>query len=345
MNLQVKHCETTARNRRGAPPNWYGLLVREHPDAGFMQAAWWPPVLQTLGWWSHEVRVAEAGAWRGGANIFAHRHSHNWAYYYLPDGPILHPKAEPSWGYSAATMQQVLAQIDLLREREDLPVSHLRLEAKNPLPPSLVPDFIAADGWVEPRTSQHIDLAHDDETLLANMTRKGRYNTNLALRKGVQVTMDNSPKGIADFLEIYYGTMGRKGAFMMDRHYLSTLCDNLIEYDAGGLFFASYQDMRLAAALTIFHGHTATYFFGGARNLHRNLKATCALQYGVMRHARDRGLQLYDLYGVSPPDQPHHQWASISEFKRQFGGVFVDYGPALDLVYDRAGYDAYLGRA
>ena len=109
----------------------------------------------------------------------------------------------------------------------------------------------------------------------------------------------------------------------------------------GAIFFAEYQGMRLATALVVYFGRRATYFYGGSLARYRRVMAPCLLHFEIMRRAKARGLEWYDLWGVAPEDEPEHPWANISAFKRKFGGVEVHLVPTLDLVYDQAAYDEY----
>ncbi|NKX50449.1 peptidoglycan bridge formation glycyltransferase FemA/FemB family protein, partial [Arthrobacter deserti] len=53
------------------------------------------------------------------------------------------------------------------------------------------------------------------------------------------------------------------------------------------------------------------------------------------------GRQLFDMWGVSPEDEPDHKWAGFSRFKRSFGGFEVEYPGTWDLPVNRLMYAAY----
>jgi len=53
------------------------------------------------------------------------------------------------------------------------------------------------------------------------------------------------------------------------------------------------------------------------------------------------GYEWYDLWGVAPENEADDAWASISVFKRKFGGQAVNLVPTLDYVYDAAAYEHY----
>ena len=35
---------------------------------------------------------------------------------------------------------------------------------------------------------------------------------------------------------------------------------------------------------------------------------------------REKAMRWFDFWGIAPPDEPDHNWAGITEFKRGFGG-------------------------
>ena len=112
--------------------------------------------------------------------------------------------------------------------------------------------------------------------------------------------------------------------------------------ERGSVFFAEHQGKRLAAAVVVYFGCRATYFFGGSLVRHRDVMAPYLLHFEIMRRARANGYEWYDLWGVAPQDEPNHRWGDISVFKRKFGGVEFKFVPTLDYVYDFAAYGRYL---
>jgi lipid II:glycine glycyltransferase (peptidoglycan interpeptide bridge formation enzyme) len=109
------------------------------------------------------------------------------------------------------------------------------------------------------------------------------------------------------------------------------------------IFFALYGGRRLAAALVVYFGRRATYFFGGSLAIHRSVMAPYLMHFEIMRSAKARGCDWYDLWGFTSGNDPNHPWWKFSVFKAKFGGVVHQFVPTLDYVYDAAAYDHYLG--
>jgi lipid II:glycine glycyltransferase (peptidoglycan interpeptide bridge formation enzyme) len=186
-----------------------------------------------------------------------------------------------------------------------------------------------------------VDLALSPEAILEQMKPKGRYNVRLAQRKGVRVVEDRTDRGYADFLALYRETFDRHGLKGHSDEYLQGLRDRVFPYDRGTILFAEYEGQRLAAALLLFHGDTATYKYGGSSLAHRNVMAPYLLHYDAMLRSKARGHRWYDFYGIAPKDEPEHRWADFSEFKRKFGGVELHFVPALERVYDEDAFRAW----
>ncbi|HTK57228.1 MAG TPA: peptidoglycan bridge formation glycyltransferase FemA/FemB family protein, partial [Gemmatimonadales bacterium] len=132
-------------------------------------------------------------------------------FYYLPEGPVLPEDDEDAAGVFAALM----AAIERRRQEDPLAISHLRIEPRWERTPGFLRDYelvpAVDDGFDEPRETSCVDLTLPETGILAQMHPKGRYNIALARRHGVTVTEDVTPRGIADFLDLYHAMVARKG--------------------------------------------------------------------------------------------------------------------------------------
>jgi lipid II:glycine glycyltransferase (peptidoglycan interpeptide bridge formation enzyme) len=226
-------------------------------------------------------------------------------------------------------------------------VSHLRIEPRWRHLPGFVRGFRPLsfpDVYTEPRSTLWIDLRPAENSILAQMKPKGRYNIHLAQRHGVSVIEDTSDQGLADFLRIYGRMAGRKEIAAKPPGYFRTLFSLLLPRRQISIFFAEYRGRRLSGALVVYFGRRATYFFGGSLAVHRCVMAPYLMQFEIMRSAKARGCEWYDLWGFDPGNEPDHPWRNISVFKAKFGGGVQYLVPTLDYVYDAAAYDDYVAR-
>lgn len=311
-------------------------------DAGFMQSSWWADFRLTTGYEHFGAVARHRGSIIGGAIVHKLVRDDGSCFYYVPEGPVLPP------GKSAAetVLETVLEGIDQRRAAEDETVSHLRIEPRwetvshylHDFQP--VPEFM--DAYMEPRDTLCIDLRPSEEDILAQMKPKGRYNVRVARKHGVAITEDPSERGLADFLTLYEEMTERQGIAAKPEDYFRDLVAILAHRDAGSVFLAELEGERIAAAIVVWFGRRATYFFGASTNRHRHVMAPYLLHFEIMRRARGLGCEWYDLWGVAPPGATEHPWAGISAFKRKLGGRETALVPTLDYIYDQAAYERYL---
>jgi peptidoglycan pentaglycine glycine transferase (the first glycine) len=320
------------------PERWqaWDRFVEARDDGGFMQASWWAHFRESIGFDHFGIVLRSDGRIVGGALVARWPFASGRCFYYIQDGPLL-PEGDEA--FAQQVFDALLDRIERHRRDDPERVSHLRIEPRWPqrrvaMHGFEAPDF--ADDYREPRHSLWLDLRGGDDALLARMKPKGRYNVRVAMRHGVSVESDDSPRGFDDFLRLYRRTMKRNALDPKPAAYFRELLARATP--APMLLFAQYQGRRIAAALVVTFGRRATYFYGGSLRLFRRTMVPYMLHAEAARRAGAAGCDWYDLWGVSPPDEPEHPWRAISEFKRKLGGVEIDRGPALDRVYDPQAY-------
>jgi peptidoglycan pentaglycine glycine transferase (the first glycine) len=310
------------------------------PDTGFMQSSWWADFRIAFGFDYFGVTLKDQGAIVGGALVTKYSYAPESCFYYVQDGPVV-PRDEAG---ANEVFEVVIEVIEKHRKNEKETVSHLRIEPRWQHLPEFVRGFqrrAFADRYFEARDTLCVDLRPSEEEILAQMKPKGRYNIRVAQRHGVSVVEDTSRRGVADFLRIYKRTVIRQELQAKPPGYFRRLISMLAPQHVS-IFFAEYQDKRLAACLVVYFGRRATYFYGGSLAQHRHVMAAYLLHFEMMRKARARGCEWYDLWGIAPENQPDHSWQNFSVFKRKFGGVEFNLVPTLDYVYDPAAYDHYV---
>jgi lipid II:glycine glycyltransferase (peptidoglycan interpeptide bridge formation enzyme) len=320
---------------------WDAWAEQTPLDVGFMQASWWADFRATVGYQHFGALAYGRDGIAGGAVVQKYPHASGSSFYYVQDGPVL-PRDDDDAQPVFAALQDA---IDRRRATEEDTISHLRIEPRWAALPPFVTGFAKPpfeDSYVEPRNTLLVDLSPPDEAVLARMTAKARYNVRVALRHGVTVVEDTSEQGVERFAEIYEETADRQGIEAKPRDYFQCLVAILSLLRRIGIFFAVHDGERLAAAIVVTFGRTATYFYGGSTSRRRNVMAPYLLHFEIMKRAAAAGCRWYDLWGVEPHGASGHSWHDISVFKRRFGGVELALVPTLDLVYDKAAYRRYL---
>ena len=101
------------------------------------------------------------------------------------------------------------------------------------------------------------------------------------------------------------------------------------------------ESTPIAAAFVYDSDDTRTYAHAAASFEHRNLSAGVVVVTNFILDAKRKGLKYVDLFGIAPEDQPDHEWAGFTKFKKSFGGESVEYPGTWDVPVTSLGYRAY----
>jgi peptidoglycan pentaglycine glycine transferase (the first glycine) len=185
-----------------------------------------------------------------------------------------------------------------------------------------------------PEETLEVDLG-PEAVMLARMKPKGRYNARLALRRGVEAASSSDPADVHIFYRLLERTAAYQDFLLEPKGFFINLAQTLFPGMAR-FAFARYKGVTLAAALTVRHGATVTYLYGGHLPLFPDVMANYALHWHIMREAAREGYAVYDFYGYVPPGRPDHPYDRFSRFKERFGGRPVVRMGSRDVIfYDR----------
>ena len=185
-----------------------------------------------------------------------------------------------------------------------------------------------------------VELA-DDEQLLAGFDKDTRYSVRRAEREGVTVTVAENAdewRSIDELHALVGETQARAGFPMPPLERYRVAWRALAGAGRAAILEARREGELLASGMVVVEGDRSFYLFSGSRREERGEPkryASYALQWDMMRYARDRGSRHHDLWGVAPPDAgPEHAWHGVGLFKKGFGGREVTWAGSWDLVVD-----------
>lgn len=180
---------------------------------------------------------------------------------------------------------------------------------------------------VQPPRTRVIDLAPDEETLLAALRQKHRQYVHKAERAGVLVEQvdatADATTALADFYRIYRRTAERAGFVIRVPDYYERVWRLFAPGGHARLFFATLEGERVA---TLFHftcGDRAAEAYGGMTDAGATSRANYLLKWEAIHAFRAEGFAIYDLWGIAT--------GGIAQFKEGFGGRQVAYVGARDL--------------
>lgn len=186
-------------------------------------------------------------------------------------------------------------------------------------------------GWspspvvIQPHRTIRVELA-SDETLLARMKPKTRYNIRLALRRGVTTRLATAAD-LPIFYDLLTETALRDGFGIHDITYFQDLLACFGEDCA--LILAEFEHQPAASALVVRFGDEAVYLYGASRTALQRHMPAYAVQWAALRWARERGCRWYDFWGIPNTDEPPEDGENLNvrsglwgvyRFKAGFGG-------------------------
>jgi lipid II:glycine glycyltransferase (peptidoglycan interpeptide bridge formation enzyme) len=201
---------------------------------------------------------------------------------------------------------------------------------------------------LNPHQTLLLDLRQDEQTILAAMKPKTRYNIKVAQKEGVEVKVQNLvPQPSTGGLDPFSASANRARVSTYSRDYFSKLLNFFSEDKSAGrknaitarCYTAYHQGDLLAANIMLEYKNRAIYLFGGALDLKRNTMPSYLLHWQAMLDAKARGCETYDFWGVETDEK--HPWYGFSKFKLGFGGVIENRPGTYDFVYKPAWYTTY----
>lgn len=328
-------------------PQAWDDFVAEAPDGHILQSWAWGQFKGSFGWRARRVALERGGHIVAAAQVLL-RKSPLGPLAYVPKGPVVARLSAELFPALISAVQDVARQerAFLLKIEPDWPdgadATHWLTER----------GFQASRQPIQPRRTILVDLTRDEETMLAEMKSKTRYNIRLAERKGVSVR-----EGGAEELGVFHQLMevtGERDRFgTHSRAYYAEVWRHFAPSGRARLFLAEYEGIVLAGVLALAFGGKAWNMYSASGNEHRNLMPNYLLQWEAMRWAKAKGCRTYDLWGIpdldvevleaalkenrAPSSPPPPLW-SLYQFKRGFGGEVVRYVGAYDFPYRPLAY-------
>jgi lipid II:glycine glycyltransferase (peptidoglycan interpeptide bridge formation enzyme) len=263
------------------------------------------------------------------------------SFWYVPRGPVLdyeHPRARERLRAMAIGLREAAraARAIAVKLEPRLEIASRPTDLFRRLPH-------------DPRTLQVgqtrlVELS-DDEAMLAGFDKDTRYAVRRAEREGVEVSrVDHAAdlRAIDDLHALVLQTQARAGFPRPALERYRTAWRGLAGAGRASIFEARHGGRLLASGMLVIEGDRSFYLFAGSMREQRGETkryASYALQWAMMRHARDGGVRVHDLWGIAPEQAgPEHPWYGVGLFKKGFGGRALTWAGTWDVVADRTLY-------
>ena len=195
---------------------------------------------------------------------------------------------------------------------------------------------------VLPSNTLFVDLNKRPESILQKMKSKTRYNVRLSERKGVSVRRADKTE-LPTWYRLYRETTLRNHIHYDDYQFFEALWkaqkkdpETKLE-----LLLAEKDNEPLAGMILTMNNGRATYLYGASSSKNRDLMGPYRLQWEAMLTAQQNGCETYDMFGVSPSDDPTHPMYGLYRFKKGFGGHLFHRQGCWDYVFNEREYQLF----
>jgi lipid II:glycine glycyltransferase (peptidoglycan interpeptide bridge formation enzyme) len=356
-----------------------GFLASQ-PAASFLQCPSWGDVKrewrhENIGWYDEEGSLV-------GAGLVLYRQVPKVKKFlaYLPEGPVIdwaaddldawlapmvrHLQSQGAFGvkmgppvvirrWNAGTVKAAIAE-KTAKRLADLPADHVdavgervsaALHRLGWRPPTGDGGFAAG----QPQYNFQVPLAgRSEEELLGGFNQLWRRNIKKADKAGVEVTQGGADD-LAAFHQLYLETAERDGFTGRPLSYFQQMWAAMRAEDPDRirLYLARHEGDLVAATTMVRVGGHAWYSYGASSTAKRDVRGSNAIQWRMMRDAREAGAATYDLRGITDTLDDSDPHFGLIQFKLGTGGEAVEYLGEWDLPLNRLlfkAFDLYMSR-
>jgi len=186
-----------------------------------------------------------------------------------------------------------------------------------------------------------LDVRPDEQTLLANMKEKWRYNIRLATRKGVTIRQGAGPADLDTFYRLYQTTSERDHFFIYEKSFYRDILHQFSSDGRVALFLAEHAGQTIASAILLTLGHWAWYMYGASSNEERERMPNHLLQWTGIQWAKAHNCWYYNFRGIPDILEEGQELWGVYLFKHGFGGYPFRFIETHDLPYQPLLYGAY----
>jgi Uncharacterized protein involved in methicillin resistance len=249
-------------------------------------------------------------------------------YLYVPYGPSAKNKA---------CFEKTISELKKLAKKNSCffirvePTEGVKMTDLKELGFRKIPEINPEHTWV-------LDLARDEEVLLAEMKQNNRNLFRNYTGKGIEISHTSDPRKI-HYLTSLLNQVARNNTISV---YGEEYLKKQMEIGIATLYLAKLNGEIIAASLVYDSPTTRYYAHAAADYEHRKLSAGTSLVAKMIFDAKESGLRTFDFYGITTSDDPNHPWYGFSKFKKSFGGSQKTYLGTWDFPINKLRYSFFV---
>ena len=299
-------------------------FVKREPAVNFLQSWNWGEFHRNLG-----KKIFRFGLYREGElhsiALAVKETARRGTYFAIAGGPVPFEGQETKRFIEEIEKVAMEEQCDFIRLRpQERNTSESRALAKE-IGLAVSPMHLTADLTLQ------LDITMSEDEIISKMRKSTRYEIRRAKKMNVEVRGSKNPEDIKTFYNNQVKLAKKQGFTPFPYKFLYEQFRSFVADDKALLFHAYKDDELLASAFVIFYNGEAVYHYGVSTPANNRIPGSYACLWEAILEAKRRDCERFNLWGVAPKDETRHRFASLSVFKRGFGGEEVEYLPAHDL--------------
>jgi peptidoglycan pentaglycine glycine transferase (the first glycine) len=316
----------------------WDTFINEHPLGHLLQCWGWGEIKASIGWlplrlalWDTQQEAIVAAA-QVLCRTAPHLPLRIGGFAYIPKGPVIDWSQPSLCNAFFSQLNAVLRKkgiIDLCME----PQLEMQPAANDCLMESVTSTQFYPTTPVQPVRTIILDLAADEEVLLAQMKEKWRYNVRLAGRKGVRVRAAQTTDEVRSWYALLQITAQRDQFGIHTLDYYLHAWQILVQRKQAQLLLADFEGQLLAGIFVGLAARQAIYLYGASSSEQRALMPNYLLQWRAIRWAKEQGATSYDFWGIPATEREDEAMAGVYRFKRGWGGRVVRFVGCYEHVY------------
>ncbi|OIP86597.1 hypothetical protein CO009_03185 [Candidatus Shapirobacteria bacterium CG_4_8_14_3_um_filter_35_11] len=187
----------------------------------------------------------------------------------------------------------------------------------------------AEDTWI-------VDLTGNEEEVMQRMRKTTRNLVRRGMRENIEINQSLNIVDAGYLYDLQMEVVKRNNFVPFSKAYLKKELEILCQDDMAKLFLGKGEGGIMGAALIVFLGKYAFYYQSGSRESKQPINYL--LQWKVIKEARRRGCEKYNMWGVAPEGAKNHPWQGLTMFKMGFGGEMKQYMKSMDYPINRWKY-------
>lgn len=183
-----------------------------------------------------------------------------------------------------------------------------------------------------------LDLTKSEDQILMEMRKTTRNLIRRAQKIDIKVKHTEDIDLFDDFKKIYLDTVKRQGWTAYSIEYIEKEYEMFRKVGKAHMFVSYYEDKPISSSIFIVHNDQVIYHFSGSLTEYRKIPSSYLLHWEAIRFFKEKGLKIYNFWGVCPKNSKKHPWYGLSLFKRGFTESELEFVHSYDLIVSPLAY-------